>query len=128
MYRINKIIYNGIEVLPDMTNTVIWPEFDKSDCSSRVKLIALLYDAISKRENYFQFNTPTAFGNPEYVKHCGIVAGMLLASGMTETTENNCITIKKGNRKVLVVDKIKRSRGYHDAVKENNKTLKELGF
>lgn len=110
MYRINKIIYNGFEMLPDMTNTVIWAEFDKSGCSNRVKLLALLYDAISKRENYFQFNTPTAFGNPEHAKCCGIVTGMLLASGMTESIDDNCIIVKKGNRKVLVIDKIKRSR------------------
>lgn len=82
MYKIEKIILDGLELLPDITYTHIWNDYDFTDankCSKRVRLAAILYDAISKRENYYQINSPTMFGNPEYRYLCGLVNGILQA-------------------------------------------------
>lgn len=128
MYKISKIIIDELELFPDITETSIWEDYDDVNCSNRIKIIAALYDALSKRENYFQLNTPTAFGNPDMAYYRGLVIGILQGSGMEEIIEDEKIVIKKGNRKVLVVDKVNRPQSYHDAKRENNKLLKELGM
>ena len=89
-------------------------------------LLCYTYSAILKRENYFQFNSPTAFGNPQFNYYSGIVAGILQASGYEEFVVDNQIIIKKGNRKVLIIDKVKRSQHYYDSCKEINEVLQGL--
>lgn len=128
MYKISKITIDKTELLPDIVDTSIWGDYDDSNCSSKIKVIATLYDALSKRENYFQLNKPTAFGNPDMAYYRGLVAGILRGAGMEEVIEDEQIIIKKGNRKVLVVDKVNRPHSYYDAKRENNNLLKELGM
>ena len=131
MYRIEKIISGDIELLPDIVDTPIWNEhdmFNNSKVSKRVQLLAALYKAIEQRENYYQLNSPTAFGDPQYRYYCGVVVGFLQGMELEEIVEDEKIIIKGSNRKIMIIDKIKRPKSYHDAVRENSETLRELGL
>lgn len=128
MYIIHKNIDDDLETLPDITETPIWKEYDDMQCSKNVKLLANLYMAIQKRENYYQLNTPTAYGDPQYMYHCGMVIGILQASDMEEIAENNCIIIKKNNRRVLIIEKVKRAKAYYECKKEISELMKSLGI
>lgn len=128
MYRIEKNILDELELLPDIVDTSIWKDYDEANCGKNVRVIAALYNAIKQRENYYQLNSPTAFGDPQYRYYCGLVDGILQGSEMEEISNNNFIVIKRNNKKILVIDKIKRSQEYYDSVKEINDTLRELGM
>lgn len=131
MYRIEKIISGDIELLPDIVDTPIWNEhdiFNNSKVSKRVQLLAALYKAIEQRENYYQLNSPTAFGDPQYRYYCGVVVGFLQGMELEETVEDEKIVIKGSNRKIMIIDKVKRPKSYHDSLKEINDTLNELGM
>ena len=124
MYRISKIIEYEVELLPDVVETAIWKDFNDGCCSKRIEFLFCLYIAIAKRENYFQLNSPTAFGNSEYNYLCGLVAGLLQASGYEEVKVEDQIIVKNSKRKVLVIDKVKRPQAYYDNCKENDEMLK----
>lgn len=127
IYEVKKLVDSDeSELLPDITDTIIWCDYDEGFCSKSVSAVALLYEAISKRENYYQLNTPTAYGNPQYSNYCGIVTGLLKAYEMEEIEIDNKIIISKKNRKKLVIDKIKRSQTYIDCVKDINNTMRNL--
>lgn len=135
MYRIYKEIdSSGIEILPFVENTPIIEKCDIFQLKPGTqKYIAfILYQAIQKRENYYQENTPPAFGDPEYARHASYVAGFLDGCGMKETKEQTpegeLIVIKKGKRRFLVIDKVKKPRSYYNAVRDNHEILKSLGF
>lgn len=130
MYKVEKIISGSLELLPDIVDTSIWKDFDgfNNKCTKTVRLVGGLYKAIEQRENYYQLNSPTAFGDPQYRYYCGLVNGILQGAELEEIVEDDKIIIKRNNRKILVVDKIKRSQAYYDSVKENSKTLRELGL
>ena len=131
MYRVEKIISEGLELLPNIVDTSIWKdldEFNNDRCSKTVRLVSTLYRAIEQRENYYQLNTPTAFGNPQYALRCGIVIGILQGAELEEMIENEKIVIKRNNRRILIVDKVKRPQAYRDAVRENSETLRALGL
>ncbi len=127
IYEIKKLVdSDGNELLPDIVDTPIWEDYDELDGNKSLKFIITLYTAITKRENYYQYHSPTAYGNPVYSNYCGIVTGLLQAYEMEETVVDNKIIISKNNRKKLVVDKIKRSRSYYDSVKDINDTMRNL--
>lgn len=128
MYRVEKIMSGDTELLPDIVDTPIWKDYNEVNCSKNIRVIAALYKAIEQRENYYQLNSPTAFGDPQYRYYCGLVVGILQGSEMEEISNDNFIVIKRNNKKILVIDKIKRSQAYHDSVKEINDTLRELGM
>lgn len=131
MYRIEKIMSVDTELLPDIVDTPIWNEqdiFNNSKVSKRVQLLAALYKAIEQRENYYQLNSPTAFGDPQYRYYCGIVVGFLQGMELEEIVEDEKIVIKGSNRKIMIIDKVKRPKSYHDSLKEINDTLNELGM
>lgn len=125
MYIISKT-EDDVEFLPDITDTPIWADYDTFQCNHSVKCIAMLYSAISKRENYYQFNTPSAFGDPQYKYYCGVVDGILQASGMEEIICDNIIIIKKNNTKKLIIDKMKRTQSYINHIKDNNNVLQSV--
>lgn len=131
MYRIEKVMSGDTELLPDIVDTPIWNEhdiFNNSKISKRIQLLAALYKAIEQRENYYQLNSPTAFGNPQYRYYCGVVVGFLQGMELEEIVENEKIVIKGNNRKIMVIDKVNRPKSYHDSLKEINDTLNELGM
>lgn len=110
MWIIKKEMCGDIEILPDLVDTPLWKAINPDYCSNptkRDRQIAGLYRAIADRENYFQENTPTAFGNPEYNFKDGLANGYLRALELEETIEGGQIVIHKNGRKILVIDKIK---------------------
>ena len=131
MYRIEKVMSSDTELLPDIVDTPIWNEYDifnNSKISKRIQLLTALYKAIEQRENYYQLNSPTAFGDPQYRYYCGVVVGFLQGMELEEIVENEKIVIKGNNRKIMVIDKVNRPKSYHDSLKEINDTLNELGM
>lgn len=77
---------------------------------------------VEKYMNYWNNNTPTAFGNPDYNYLMGCVEGYITAKGwgQRETTQKEIILFK-GNKKVLVIDKIEKPKSYYEAERDNIK-------
>lgn len=117
MYYVKKRIEDGIEFLPCQCEELTH-DFESNVDNTRLKILFLLYDYICKRENYFQFNTPTAYGNPEFDRISGIVTGILIGSNFIEEIENGKIVIKSGNRKIIVIEKPEKTRYYHESLRE----------
>lgn len=131
MWIIKKKMCGDIEILPDLVDTPLWQTISPEYCSNSTKRdrqIAGLYRAIANRENYFQENTPTAFGNPEYNLHMGVVRGYIQALELEETVENEQIVIRKNGRKILVIDKIKKSSAYYQDLAEIRELRKSFGI
>ena len=131
MTYIEKCVHDGTELLPDITETPLWSARDIDTASLHTpteRRLALLYECVAERENYYQINSPTAFGNPDYERLCGIVAGILAALDINERTENNRIVFRRGNKMVLAVDKLKKPDSYYAELTEIRHTRKNLGF
>ena len=99
LYIIHKINFDNREILPDVVDTPLWEKFDSMDCTPQHRRICILYRLISQRDNYFQTNTPTPFGNPEYSLYSGRVDGFLQAMDWSEKFVNDQIVIYKNNEK-----------------------------
>lgn len=124
--RIHKTEFDGNEVLPDITQTELLALWEDPECTQRIRRIAALYQAVAARENYFQNYTPSAFGNPEYSRLCGIVEGFRQALELTEEHTEDEILFKRGNRIFLAVDKIHLRRSYYEECKEIRETFDAL--
>lgn len=134
-YDIQKNIFDGIEMLPDIVDTPIWKDYDpifsidrEARHSETLRLIVALYNAVSKRDNYYQEHTPTAFGDPEYSFRSGLVQGILQAGNIEERHRGGKTVFLKGRRIILTVENLKRPVSYYEAKKDNYETLKALGF
>ena len=127
-YYIQKIYSGELELLPDVVDTPIWEDFDEVCAPQRVKLVGALYQAIAERDNYFQFNTPTAFDNPDYSRIDGIAIGIKRAAEIEEYVEDDKRIFKRRGRIILIVDKIHKHRSYYEAVRENREALRAMGF
>lgn len=134
MLHISKIDDDGAELLPDIVDTPLWEYLDPDRGMKAKKTevqLAYLYKALAARENYYQNNTPTAFGNPQYNYFCGVVDGCLQATFAEESEENGVIVIRSinGAKRVLFsVDKLKKPRSYYESVRENTAALRALGI
>lgn len=128
MYKVSKIIVDGLELLPDFIDTPIWEDFNEGNCDRRVKMALALYQAVLKRENYFQLNSPTAFGNPEYNYCCGLVNGFLQAIDGEEERGDKNIIFRSNKKILLMVDAVKRPKSYYVSRSENNETMRSLGL
>lgn len=132
MWRIRKEIIDGIEYLPDIVHTDLWPAYEetvyKRKGTKEIRLAAGLYKHLSERENYFQENTPTAFGNPKYNELCGLVSGFIQGSEMVIKETDDEFVVCRGRKVVLIVDKIKRNPAYREAARENAEILRDLGI
>lgn len=116
------------EYLPDFTETELWTKVDEFNLSKRQEQLIMLYNAISKVENYWYTNKPTAFGNPDYSMHVGTVNGMIAGLGWNYQEINGWIVVKSGNRSLLKIQKPKKSKAYQDARQDNAETLAALGL
>lgn len=122
---------DGVELLPDVTDTPLWEFIDPDrNLTTRKMLrqIAGLYQAIHDRENHYQMNTPPMFGDPEYTRKHGIVQGFLMAMEAEETGENGRIVVRTfaTGRKLLVVDKLNRPEWYYAELRKNCELLANL--
>ena len=136
MIYIQKEILVDCELLPDVVDTPLW---EKLDIDGRFKApkaerqLAGLYAAVAARENYFQQESPTAFGNPKYDYLSGVVQGYLMAMELIEeeNREEKKIYFRKNNRSkavVLVVDKLQRPDFYYEAQKQIQEMLDKVGI
>lgn len=119
------IIHATDDILPDVTLTPIFTDYEENP-SDFMRCIYCLYLALSKRENYYQFNTSTAFGDPEYARYTGIVCGILQATGWEESKTKDSIIVKNGSEKILVMDRIKKSESYKEEQKEIAEMLQNI--
>lgn len=127
-YKIQKVNDGGLEYLPDIVDTPIWADYDSFNPPLRIRQIAALYSAVAARDNYFQFNTPTAFGNPDFSFAQGVVFGILKSAEIDEKTKNGKHIFLKGNKTILVVDVVQRPESYYAMQRENRETLAAFGF
>lgn len=127
-YRVKKIVDCDIEFLPDLVETPIWGDFDEIDAPRSVRLVAALYRAVADRENYYQENTPTAFGDPDYKLAYGIAQGIMIAGEIEQRERNGKMFFYKGKRLILVVDKPIRTKYYYEALADIRKTREAFGF
>lgn len=131
--KIGKIVDDGIEYLPDITETVLFPAWAGDGAGKypdTIRKLAKLYFWLCQRENFYQIYSPTAFGNPEYTRLRGAVLGFLDACGWDEITMDGVIYIKKhsSGRTLLIVEKPNRPDSYKEDLKDIRKTLDGLGF
>ena len=119
------MIMSEDNLLPDVTETYIFTDYEKNP-SDYMRRLYWLYIALSKRENYYELNSPTAFGDPEYTRYVGMVTGILMVTGWEEIVTKDQIIIKNKRRKILVVDRIKRSDSYYKEKAEINELLRNL--
>ena len=112
-------------LLPHITETDIFSDYEKNP-SDYMRCLYWLYIALSKRENYYELNSPTVFGDPEYTRYVGMVTGILVVTGWEEIITEDQVIIKNKGRKILVVDRIKRSENFYKEKAEINKLLREL--
>ena len=111
--------------LPDITDTEIFKDYENNQ-SDYMRCIYFLYIALSKRENYYQLYSPTAFGNTEYARLDGFVCGILQATGWEEIQDESYIIIKRNNRKILILQKLSKPQSYYEDKKEIAKILNEI--
>lgn len=126
MRIVKKITMSGIDYLPDISETPLIEEWERAECDTHhpqeIKLVAQLYMAIARRENYFQDNVPTAFGNPEYSRLEGFVDGFIQGARFTLEEDEQYFIIKKGKKKVLLVEKITPNPSYYMKLQEISDT------
>lgn len=112
-------------LLPDITDTEIFKDYENNQ-SDYMRCIYFLYIALSKRENYYQLYSPTAFGNTEYARLDGFVCGILQDTGWEEIQDESYIIIKRNNRKILILQKLSKPQSYYEDKKEIAKILNEI--
>ena len=127
-YYVQKIVDGEIELLPDITATPIFRDWDDVYAPKSVRVVAALYQAVEKRENYFQFNSPTAFGNPDHAMMQGVVIGIEQAEEIEESVVGSKIRFQKHGKTILEVDKITLHRSYYDAKKDIAETRRAFGL
>ena len=124
IYWVHKVDDPGsVDMLPFIADTSIWSDYDISRPTREIKLIAWLYDAVQKRENYYQENTPCAFGDPKFEYLAGIVHGILQAGEIIEENKGRYIEFRRGGRVILRVDKVEKPKSYYETAKENRELM-----
>lgn len=118
----------GNEYLPNFEDTELWDRNMDLTRTKRQEQLVLLYNAIQKMENYWYFNTPTAFGNSEQSMNIGFVKGMIAGLGWNYSEVNNEIIVKSGKRIVLKIQKPKKSKTYFETSRENADLMRNLGL
>lgn len=76
--------------------------------------------------NYYQENSPDAFGNAPYARLEGFLSGYLCGAKMELDKSKELWVVRKGKRKILAVEVPKKPQGYYDALKDNAKTLRDV--
>lgn len=97
-----------------------------SECSTEGGLAYQFAKIVSDWQNYWNYNTPTAFGNPDYNYLAGQFVGYIIAKQYEKEETSDQIIIRKGNRKIWVIDKIEKPESYFEAERDNIKTLNSI--
>lgn len=76
--------------------------------------------------NYYQENSPDAFGNAPYARLDGYMNGYLCGSKMEIEKGEDLWVIRKGKRKILAIEVPKKPQSYYDNLKDNAKTIRSV--
>lgn len=76
--------------------------------------------------NYFQENSPDAFGNAPYARLEGYMYGYIHGSKMELERGEDLWIVRKGKRKILAVEVPKKPQSYYDDLKDNAETRRSV--
>jgi hypothetical protein len=76
--------------------------------------------------NYFQENTPDAFGNAPYKALDGYMRGYLNGSKLDLIKEDNWWVVKKGKRTVIKIEVPKKPSSYYQELQESAKNIRKI--
>lgn len=122
--HIKKILIDGTEYLPHIADTPLMEKWESGSALDRNK--AMLYNALVERENYFQDHSVVAFGNLDYARCEGIVAGICLVLNLEEEYTEKTIIFRKNGKKFLEVDRLNKPERYFDEKRELKDILENL--
>lgn len=115
--------------LPLLEETELFREWCDVKKGSREWKLMLIYQAIEKVENYYQFNSPTAFGNPDHRYDEGVLVGLLQGFDWVLTDDKNgWINITAGRELALWVQRPKKPETYRNELKDIRETLSAFGL
>lgn len=98
--------------------------FDLNDdfCPEKTEKVFMLAKACADVLNYYNENSPDAFGNAPFARKDGFLYGYLLGAGLELVDKKTVWDIYKGKRIFLRVEVPKLRDSYYDEVKENRET------
>lgn len=76
--------------------------------------------------NYFQENSPDAFGNAPYKALDGYMRGYIHGSKMELEQGDDLWIVRKGKRKILAIEVPEKPQSYYEDLKDMKKTLREV--
>lgn len=127
MIFINKCRYDGVELLPPPEDTPFWKDMDLTVMSSKELRNYNIYSAIRDVENYYQFHTPTAFGNPDYARAHGYLNGLLQGYGLDKQIIGDKIIIKtQKGVKLMVIERPQKPDAYFKEKEEISKLMGDI--
>ena len=76
--------------------------------------------------NYYQENSPDAFGNAPYARLEGFLSGYICGGKMELEKNEELWIVRKGKRKILGVEVPKKPQSYYDDLKDNAETRRKV--
>ena len=76
--------------------------------------------------NYFQENTPDAFGNAPYKALDGYMRGYLNGSKLELIKEDDWWTVKKGKRTIIKIEVPKKPTAYYAELQDSVATIRKV--
>lgn len=76
--------------------------------------------------NYYQFNTPDAFGNAPYQRLDGFMQGFMAGAGLTLERGETLWTIRRGTRRIMTIEVPTRPDSYFQAVQDARNTFNDV--
>lgn len=131
--RVTDMIYikvrniNGIELLPLPEETPFWNGSD-FEMTKKERRNYDVYDAIRNVENYYQVNSPTAFGDPDYSRVSGYLNGLLRGYGldMQRTDDKIIIRTSYSGTKLMIIERPHKPDSYHKDKNEIRKLMDDI--
>lgn len=91
-------------------------------CPEKTEKIFMLAKACADVLNYYNENSPDAFGDAPYARKDGFLKGYLTGAGLELVNRETVWDIYKGKRIFLRVEVPKLNASYYDEVKDNRET------
>lgn len=76
--------------------------------------------------NYYQENSPDAFGNAPYQRLRGYMSGYFHGSKMELEEGEDLWIVRRGKRKILGVEVPKKPQSYYDDLRDNAETIRNV--
>lgn len=97
------------------------------DCLIDKSGIYFLWNKLVDYATYWELNSPTVNGNPDYERLSSFIQGFLVAKNWNMKEEPTKITIKNKRNQILI-EMTKRTipQSYYDGIKDINNTITNL--